>query len=107
MSKGGYYSEAVYDRRALGYVLIDGKESACTRMCMHCGKHWTPVKGSKRIYGFCFKCMGYTCGPTCPATNGEANICVPYDVYLLSLEGKVRLDALPIVGRVDAAPPTG
>jgi len=96
-----YYGRATYDRKASGYVLIGDKESACTRMCCHCGAHWVPVKGSRRKYGVCYRCMGYTCGPACVAR--QYGTCVPYDVYLLILEGK--LTGVPIVGRVEAEPP--
>jgi hypothetical protein len=97
------YKLATYDRRYAGTFLIDGKDSAVTLRCCHCGGHWIPVKGSGRKRGFCCRCMGFCCGPTCPAL--AYGTCVPHDVYLLFLEGKVT--SVPIIGAVEAAPPTG
>ena len=95
------YKNAVYDRRYRGTFLIDDKDSACTLMCVHCGQHGIPVKGSGTVRGFCTRCMGHTCGPSC--VTRQYGVCVPYDVYLLILEGK--LTSVPIVGRVEAEPP--
>lgn len=97
------YKRTLFDRKASGHIIIGGRETACTRMCCHCGAHWVPVKGSKRKYGVCYRCMGYTCGPACPAA--AYGTCVPRDVYLLFLEG--RATSVPIVGRVEADVPTG
>ena len=97
------YKLARYDRRAMGFLLVDGKEAACTLRCVHCGGHWMPVKGSGIKRGWCTRCSGHVCGPTCPAAVYGS--CVPHDVYLLFLEGKVT--SVPIVGAVEAAPPTG
>jgi len=97
------YADAVYDRRYGGTILIDGRDVGVTRRCVHCGRHWLAVKGSGTVRGFCLRCNGHTCGPKCVAlTYGP---CVPHDVYLLFLEGKVT--DIPIIGAVEAAPPTG
>ena len=49
-----------------GFILIDGKVVAETKVCCHCSKHWVPEPGSGKIRGFCVKCNGHVCGgPEC------------------------------------------
>lgn len=55
------------DRRAGGVILVDGVCVADTIKCVHCGRHWIAIKGSGRVRGWCFKCNGPFCGPTCTA----------------------------------------
>lgn len=46
----------------------DGRIETATAWCCHCGTHFTEVRGSGRIRGFCMKCMAKTCGaPGCDA----------------------------------------
>ncbi len=54
--------EYVRYAKAGGTCMIDGSEVACTIQCVHCGKHWVPVKGSGRRRGFCMMCNGPVCG---------------------------------------------
>lgn len=44
--------------------------------CVHCQKIEVIVRGSGKRRGWCFKCMGPTCG------SKECDICVPLDVAL-------------------------
>ena len=45
-----------------GFILVDGKVVAETKVCCHCSKHWVPEPGSGKVRGFCVKCHGYLCG---------------------------------------------
>ena len=67
------------DRKAGGVILIDGVCVADTVQCVHCGAHWIPVKGSGHVRGWCFKCAGPFCGPTCAA-------CIPFEKRLADYE---------------------
>lgn len=51
-----------YLRKPHGFVFVDGREVAQTLQCVHCGKHWIPIRGSGIKRGFCQKCMGPLCG---------------------------------------------
>lgn len=51
-----------------------------TLQCVHCGCHWTVVKGSGKDRGFCAGCMGPTCG------KKGCDPCVPYEKRLDILE---------------------
>ena len=77
-----------------GVVLYDNKPVADTVQCGHCGQHWVPVKGSGTIRGFCCRCMKRTCGPKCPLHHFG---CVPFELYLEILEGKIAIGNIPIV----------
>ncbi len=96
------YAGAINDRRYAGTILVDGKDVAITRRCVHCGCHWVPIKGSGRKRSFCLRCDGHTCGPECPVARFG---CVPFDVYLLALENKVDLNNIPVMGRVEGDVP--
>lgn len=96
------YANAVNDRNYAGTILIDGRDVAITRQCCHCGSHWIAIKGSGRVRGYCSRCDGHTCGPECPTRRWG---CVPFDVWLLAQEGKIDLNNIPIVGRVECEIP--
>ena len=83
------YANASYDHRYAGTILIDGRDVAITRQCVHCGDHFVSVRGSGATRGWCTRCNGIVCGPKCAA-------CVPFEQQLLAMEGKLDLDALPI-----------
>lgn len=53
---------ATFDRKATGFIYVDGVEVASTRRCVHCGKIFMMVRGSGTARGFCRGCMGLTCG---------------------------------------------
>lgn len=45
-----------------GLIIVDGREVATTRQCVHCGCHFVSVKGSGVKRGYCMLCNGITCG---------------------------------------------
>ena len=53
-------SDAV--RKPSGFIIVDGQTVADTVQCRHCGHHFTMVRGSGVLRGFCRNCMGVTCG---------------------------------------------
>lgn len=68
--------EVAHDRKASGYIFLNGIEVAATRQCCHCNKHFLSVKGSGLKRGFCMRCMKVTCGsPDCDA-------CIPFEEKL-------------------------
>jgi hypothetical protein len=83
------YARAQYDRRYGGTILVNGEEVACTLQCCHCGGHWIPVRGSKTVRGFCFRCNGPICGPCCVE-------CVPAERQLEILEGTRQPGAVSV-----------
>lgn len=54
--------EFVIEKKAAGTCFSDGHQVASTIQCVHCGKHWIPVRGSGRRRGFCMMCNGPVCG---------------------------------------------
>jgi hypothetical protein len=74
------FARAEHVRREAGACLVDGQQVGSTLMCCHCGRHWTPIRGSGRIRGFCLKCMDVTCG------SPECLECVPYQKRLELME---------------------
>lgn len=60
-----------------------GKDAAeCEQMtvqCVHCGGHYVPEHGSRKIRGYCMNCGGYVCGPGCEK-------CVPVEQLLENYE---------------------
>lgn len=38
--------------------------------CVHCQKVWLVQPGSGKLRGFCMKCNGPICGPSCLECNG-------------------------------------
>lgn len=99
------YANAEYDRRYGGTFLIDGRDVGVSRRCCHCGCHWLAAKGSGAVRGWCVRCNGHTCGPTC--VTRRFGPCIPHDVYLLILEGSVTPGNIPIIGRVEGDVPAG
>ena len=73
------YADALPVRRPSGFILIDSVVVADTVQCVHCNAHWTPVKGSGIIRGFCRRCMGPVCGLKCAA-------CTPFEQRLDAAE---------------------
>jgi hypothetical protein len=73
-----------------GFILVDGKEVAETRVCCHCQKHWVVKPGSGITRGFCVKCHGYVCGaPACVAE------CRPFEARLDAWEAFWNKGKLP------------
>ena len=60
-----------FNNRTKGYVSI-GDKNFETRQCVHCGRHWQYIPGSRKLRGFCTKCMGPTCG--CK----QCDPCIPF-----------------------------
>lgn len=56
------YSDAKFERKPHGIVLVDGKEVAHTLMCPHCGEHFVSRRGSGHRRTWCIKCNAVTCG---------------------------------------------
>lgn len=54
--------DPITQRRSSGGIIVDGVHVADTIQCVHCGMHWIPVKGSKKVRGYCSKCKGSHCG---------------------------------------------
>jgi len=76
------FAGAIPLRNPDGCIMIGGKEVADTKSCAHCGCHWVPIKGSKRIRGHCDGCHGDLCGqPECMV------LCMPLEEYLRRCEG--------------------
>jgi hypothetical protein len=69
------YPDAVSVHRPSGFILQDGQTVADTLMCVHCGTHWVPRKGSGIVRGWCMSCSGPVCGPRC-------RVCVPMEKML-------------------------
>ena len=66
-----------------GSIMIGGVEVAMTFQCCHCGCHWIPVKGSKKVRGFCKSCGDRHCGaPACWT-------CVPFEKQMEAIEARV------------------
>lgn len=51
--------------RPSGTIIVDDRAVADTVQCVHCGGHFVMVKGSGKTRGWCFKCNGMICGPSC------------------------------------------
>lgn len=52
-----------FERKASGFILMDGVETASTLRCVHGGEHFISIKGSGTKRGWCMKCDGVFCGP--------------------------------------------
>ncbi len=70
-----------------------------TIMCVHCGMHWIPVKGSGKVRGYCCKCNGPTCGPQC-------HECIPNEKFVDLLETHVNPLLTVDVKRLPKSVPT-
>ena len=62
-----------------------------TQQCGHCGRHWEYTVHSGRTRGWCQNCAKPYCGPNCVK-------CVPLERYLESIEKKIDVDKLPVIG---------
>lgn len=71
-------------RRPAGYVETTYPDSPTVRgetlMCVHCQKHWVVRPGSGITRGFCFNCMGPTCG------KEVCEPCVPFEQAIENME---------------------
>lgn len=79
------YKNAKFERKPSGTILIDNVESAHTKQCCHCQKHFVSLKGSGTLRGFCRNCMAVTCG------SPECNVCIPFKQKLTEYENGKRL----------------
>ena len=79
----GEYDDARALARPSGGILLDGVQVADTAQCVHCGKHFVMRHGSGTVRGYCPKCDGLVCGPSCAR-------CTPYEK---------RIDVAEKVGR--------
>lgn len=71
-----------------GGILIDGRQSASTLQCRHCGRHWKVQPGSGTTRGWCQRCSGPLCGQWDCVTE-----CVPQEARLEYAEGtRTRYD---------------
>lgn len=69
-------------RKPDGFIVIatpEGVINGETWQCCHCGKHHVFRTESKRLRGWCQKCDGFFCGPTCEK-------CVPFEQWLENRE---------------------
>lgn len=64
-----------------GAVVQNGQHIADTLQCVHCGRHWVPLKGSGTRRGWCSACSGVCCG------NEACMVCIPYEARLEIMEG--------------------
>lgn len=71
-----YISGARSTRRPDGVIVVDGREVADTKQCVHCGCHFVMVKGSGKVRGWCPTCLGITCG------RRECDPCLPFEKRL-------------------------
>ena len=72
-----------FPRKPKGYVEIitpDGRTEGETLQCVHCSFHWVVIPGSGRERGFCFKCMGPTCG------KEKCYTCEPFEKQMERIE---------------------
>ena len=84
-------------RRQAGEITITDPGSdrplvtAATVQCVHCGQHWRPMPGSGRVRGFCARCNGPVCGPSCAE-------CIPAEQQLENIEaGRPVLTTRPLI----------
>jgi hypothetical protein len=78
------YSKVESVRQPAGVILVDGQTVADTLQCVHCNRHWIPIKGSGRKRGFCRECMGPLCG------SKECMTCVPFEKKLEDQERRFK-----------------
>ena len=79
-------------KKAAAYITVldpslpNGKIELETRQCSHCNTQWIYIPGSKRKYGVCMVCLGYTC------MKKECNIkCEPFEARLDRFEKGVNI----------------
>lgn len=77
-----------YPLREKGHIIIanaDGTvKEGVTLQCVHCGRHWQVLPGSKRRRGWCLKCGGPTCGAV------ACVLCVPAEKRIELMEARSR-----------------
>lgn len=71
----GVYENAQSLRRPSGAIIVDGIQVADTAQCVHCNGHFTMIRGSGAVRGWCPSCGGMICGPKCA-------VCVPFEKKL-------------------------
>lgn len=59
--------------RPHGALLEDNREVADLLQCCHCQYTWKLQPGSGRRRGFCYRCMGVTCG------KEACMVCFPFN----------------------------
>lgn len=59
------YTDAASVRKPSGGIVLDGVHVADTVQCCHCGGHFVMRAGSGITRGWCSRCSGMICGPTC------------------------------------------
>lgn len=79
----GEYDDAQAVRKPGGAILLDGMQVADTVQCVHCGGHFVMRLGSGTVRGWCQRCHGMVCGPSCAA-------CVPFEKKLDLVERAAR-----------------
>jgi len=53
-------------QKVTGLCFENDRETAETRQCVHCGRHWIYRPGSGRKFGWCMNCGGIHCArPEC------------------------------------------
>lgn len=77
-------------RHASGHYLVSDEEGRTTAegetlSCVHCQRTWAIQPGSGRSRGFCFHCMGPTCG------GAGCQTCTPFERRLEIVEQRHRL----------------
>ncbi len=76
-------------RHVKGYIQISEPDKPMveqeTLQCVHCQKHWVVQPGSGIRRGWCFRCMG----PSCGKQNCETK-CVPAERMIEEIEGKLH-----------------
>lgn len=81
---GNPYENVEAVHKPSGHIILDGNQVADTIQCVHCGRHWVPIKGSGRVRGFCMKCNGMVCGrKTC-------HTCIPSEKRLEIREAVIK-----------------
>lgn len=73
-------------RNPKGTIFIDGRESADTMQCCHCGAHFVMERGSGKKRGWCMLCSDMTCG------KKRCDECLPFEKRLeLYEKGKIKI----------------
>lgn len=68
-----------------GGFIEDGRQTASTLMCPHCGAHFVSVRGSGKRRAWCIRCSAVTCGEL------ACDECVPIEARLDHFEGRKTL----------------
>lgn len=96
-------SGSINHRKVSGHIEVTGLwgelTTGFTYSCCHCQATWIYQKGSGRLRGWCQRCNGYVCGPTCVE-------CVPIERRLDNIEAG-RPELTPLPARVLVPPEIG